>query len=221
VDAGPPSTPARATSTTSVVGDSSEGFRVNGGERLAGGAIGDLHRRDDDERLAVPLRSRRLDLFAAPHRHGVPSLGAVERVGERQRRLQIVPAEEGVLDPQLIDLSAGDRRRAVDVQIGDAIGALIPALQHQAAVVHAMVVVEVREERVGDVDRPMAALQQAVMRTRSVVPDDQVVADFDEIAGALSCERRRWRAGAEQGDAERLRRRRRRGRLTIRIGVGY
>ena len=61
---------------------------------------------------------------------------------------------------------AGDRRRAVDVEIGNAIRALIPALQHQAAVIHAMVVVQVREERMRDVNRTMAALQQPVMRAR-------------------------------------------------------
>ena len=71
-----------------------------------------------------------------------------------------------------------------------------------------MVVVEMREERVCDIDRPMTALQQPVMRAGSVVPDDEIAADFDEIAGALTLQRRRWRAGAEQRDAERLRRRR-------------
>ncbi len=47
---------------------------------------------------------------------------------------------------------AGDRRGAVDLEIGDPIRALIPALQNQPTVIHAMVVVEVREERVRDVD---------------------------------------------------------------------
>ena len=89
---------------------------------------------------------------------------------------------------------ARDRRGAVDLEIGDAIRALIPALQDQPAVVHAVVVVEMREERVCDVDRTMAALQQPVMRTGSVVPDDHIVADLDEIARALTVQRRRWRA---------------------------
>ena len=45
-----------------------------------------------------------------------------------------------------------DRRRSADLEIGNAIGTLIPSLQDQPAVVHAVVVVEMREERVRDVD---------------------------------------------------------------------
>src|SRR5262249_55250241 len=96
---------------------------------------------------------------------------------------------------------ARDGWRAVDVEIGDPIGALIPPLQDQASVVHAMVVVEMREERVADVDRPVAALQEPVMRAWPMIPDDQIVADFDQVARALTLERRRRRAGAEQCDA--------------------
>jgi hypothetical protein len=110
------------------------------------------------------------------------------------------------VDPEQLFGHPSDRRRAVDVEIGDAIGALIPALQHQAPVVHAVVVVEMREERMRDVDRATAGLQQPVMRTGSVVPHNHVAADLDEIARTLTVERRRRRAGAEQGDAERLRR---------------
>ena len=69
-----------------------------------------------------------------------------------------------------------------------------------------MVVVEVREERVGHVDRAMAALDQPVMRARTVIPDDEIAADFDEISGALPRQRRRGRAGAEQRDGQRSRR---------------
>ncbi len=126
-----------------------------------------------------------------------------------------VRAIEAVDAEQLVG-HASDRRGAVDLEIGDAIRALIPALQDQAPVINAMVVVEMREERVCDVDRTMAALQQPVMRPGSVVPDDHIVADLDEITGALTVQRRRRGAGAEQRDAERLRRCRRRGRLIIR-----
>ena len=41
-----------------------------------------------------------------------------------------------------------DRRRPVHLEVGNLVGALVPSLQHQAAVVHAVVVVQVREERV-------------------------------------------------------------------------
>ena len=165
-----------------------------------------------------------LPSVAADHRTGMDLSDLRRRTPARQlaaSRLELILAAL-VFDPRAnvraidaVDAEqlfghAGDRRRAVDIEIGDAIRALIPALQDQAPVVHAMVVVEMREERVRDVDRTMAALQQPVMRAGSVVPDDHVVADLDQIAGALTVQRRRWRAGAEQRDAERLRRRRRR-----------
>ena len=86
-------------------------------------------------------------------------------------------------------------------------GALVPSLQHQPPVVHAVVVVEVREERVRDVDGAMAALDQPMMRAGTVIPDDQIGADLDQVAGALPRQRRRRRAGAEQRDGQRLRRR--------------
>ena len=54
-----------------------------------------------------------------------------------------------------------DRRRAVDLQIRNPAGALVPALEHEPAVVHAMVVVQVAEERVRHVDGAMAALDAA------------------------------------------------------------
>ena len=49
----------------------------------------------------------------------------------------------------------------------------------------------------------MAALDQPLMRAGTVVPDDQIAADLDEIARALAGQRRRRRAGAEQRDRER------------------
>ena len=88
------------------------------------------------------------------------------------------------------------------LQVGNSIGALIPALEHEPAVVHAVVVVQVGEERVRGVDRAMPALDQALMRAWPVVPDDEIVADLDEIAGALTDQRRRRRAGAEQRNRE-------------------
>ena len=49
----------------------------------------------------------------------------------------------------------------------------------------------------------MAALDQAVMRAGTVIPDDQIAADLDEIPRALSRQGRSGRAGAEQRDAQR------------------
>ena len=116
-----------------------------------------------------------LPSVAVDHRAGVDLGDLRRRTPARQRaasRLELILAAL-VLDPRAnvrtvdaVDAEqllghAGDRRRAVDLEIGDAIRALVPALQDQAPVVHAMVVVEMREERVGDVDRTMAALRAA------------------------------------------------------------
>ena len=104
---------------------------------------------------------------------------------------------------------AGNRRRAVDLKVGNSIGALVPSLKHQAAVVHAVVVMKMREECVGDVDSAMPALDQAVMRARSVIPDDEVRADFEEVARALPLHRRCRRSRPKQCDRQRLGGRRR------------
>jgi len=47
---------------------------------------------------------------------------------------------------------------------------------------------EVREERVRDVDRAMAALDQPMVRAGAVIPDDQIVADLDQVSRALPLE---------------------------------
>ena len=90
------------------------------------------------------------------------------------------------------------RRRPVDPQIGHLAGADVPALQHQARVVHAMVVVQVGEQRVRDVGRREAALDQPLMRAGPVVQHDRLVADLDEIAGALPLA---WTAPASRSPA--------------------
>ena len=102
-----------------------------------------------------------------------------------------------------------DRRRAIDLQIRNAIGALIPTLQDQAPVIHAVVVMEVREKRVGDIDGAMAAFDQAMVRAGAVIPDDEIGADLDQVSGALPVERWRGGAGPEERDAEGPRRPRR------------
>jgi hypothetical protein len=98
-----------------------------------------------------------------------------------------------------------DRRRTIHVEIRNLVRALVPALQHQATVVHAMVVVQVREERVSHIDGAVPGLEQPMMRARSVVHDDEIVADFDEISGALSLERRGRGSGPEERDRRRFR----------------
>jgi len=109
---------------------------------------------------------------------------------------------DAVLTKQLLGHPL-DRGRAIHVQFRDPIRTLIPALKHQAAVVHAVVVVEMGEEGVRRVDRAMPALDQALMRSRPVVPHEEIVTHFDEVAGALTGQRWRRRPGPEQGDGQR------------------
>ena len=58
------------------------------------------------------------------------------------------------------------------------------------------------------------------MRARTVVPDDEIVADLDEVARALPDQRRRRRSGPKQRDRQRLRlgRRLRPARLVRHVG---
>jgi hypothetical protein len=57
-----------------------------------------------------------------------------------------------------------------------------------ARIVHEVVVVEMREERPRDVDRTASALHQPLMRPRTMIEDQRLTADFDEIPGALTLE---------------------------------
>lgn len=61
---------------------------------------------------------------------------------------------------------AADRRRAVHLEIRNPIGAHVPALQDEARVVHAVVVVEMAEERMRHVAGPSRALEKPMMRAR-------------------------------------------------------
>ena len=101
--------------------------------------------------------------------------------------------------PKSCDGHPRDRRRPVDVEIGNAIRALIPPLQHQPRVVEAVVVVQMAEERVRHLDGAPAGLEQPMVRAGTVIEHDHVAADVEQIAGALAGQRRRGRAGAEQG----------------------
>ncbi len=96
---------------------------------------------------------------------------------------------------------ARNRRRTVHLELGNLARALIPSLQHEARVVEAMVVVEMREKGVRHLHGPASALEEPMMGARTVIEDDHVVGDIDEITGALSSERRTWGAGTEKRDA--------------------
>src|SRR6185295_4572493 len=92
-------------------------------------------------------------------------------------------------------------RGAVDVQLGDFSGTLVPARHQEAYVVEAVVVVEMSEEDVRDLHRLHAGLQHAVVGARSEVEQDLPVAGLDQVAGAHALQRRGGRAGAEESDA--------------------
>jgi hypothetical protein len=93
---------------------------------------------------------------------------------------------------------APQRRRSEHAQVIHLAGADVPALQHQAAIVHAVVVVQMGEQRVRDLGRREAALDQPLMRAGPVIQHDRLVADLHQIARALPFRRRRRRAGPEQ-----------------------
>ena len=72
-----------------------------------------------------------------------------------------------------------ERRRSVHVEVRDPVRSLVPPLQHEPPVVHAVVVVQMREERVPYVDGPVAALEEAMVCARPVVHHDEVVANLE------------------------------------------
>src|SRR5688572_21224741 len=98
-----------------------------------------------------------------------------------------------------------DWRRAEHVEIRNAIRALVPPLEHEPRVIHAVVVVQVAEEGVGHVNGAMPALHQPVMCARTVIHHDQVRVHREEIARTLPRQRRRRRARAQQRDSQRVR----------------
>ena len=81
-----------------------------------------------------------------------------------------------------------DRRRTVDLEVRDPPGTHVPTLEHEARIVHEVVVVEMREERPRDVDGTASALHQPVMGPRTMIENQRLAADFDEVAGALTLE---------------------------------
>ncbi len=89
-----------------------------------------------------------------------------------------------------------DRRRTVYFQLGNAVGALVPARHEETHQIEAMVVVQMAEKHVRHIDRALAGFEQPVVRARTVVHDDDVGTDFDEVAGTRALQRRRRRARA-------------------------
>lgn len=81
-----------------------------------------------------------------------------------------------------------DRRRPVDVQVRDLVGPLVPPLEHEPIVIHAMVVVQMREEGVGDVDGAVTALEEPMMGAWPMVHDDDVITNLEEKTRTLFLE---------------------------------
>src|SRR5262245_56095351 len=109
-------------------------------------------------------------------------------------------ADIGSVDALLAEKQLGhprNRRRPVDLEVGNSIRSHIPALEDEPRIVHAVVVVQVTDERVAHVNGPMPALDEAVVSAGAVIHHNEVVADFDEITRTLSLERRRGSSGSE------------------------
>jgi hypothetical protein len=95
-----------------------------------------------------------------------------------------------------------DRRRAVHLEIRNPAGAHVPALQDEPRVIHAVVVMEVAEERMRHVGPPAPAFEEPMMRPRTMIQYEQIATDLDEIAGALAFERRRRSPSTEKSDLQ-------------------
>src|SRR5262249_34934206 len=103
--------------------------------------------------LARCLASARLELIdAAPVFDAGADIGTVNAIFSEQQ----------VSHPL-------ERRRSVHLKIWNAVSALIPALEYEPRVVHAVVVMQMREEHMPDVDRAVSALEEAMMCARAVV----------------------------------------------------
>src|SRR5262245_20757144 len=86
------------------------------------------------------------------------------------------------------------RRRPVNLKVGNSIRSHVPALEDEARVVHAVVVMQVADEGMAHVNGSMPALDEPVVSAWAVIHHDQVVADLDQITRALARKRRRGRS---------------------------
>ena len=77
------------------------------------------------------------------------------------------------------------RWRPVDQQICNIARANIPALQHEAPIVHTVIIVQVGEQRVGNGGSLEPSLDEPLMGAGAVVQHDRLAADLDEIPRTL------------------------------------
>jgi len=98
---------------------------------------------------------------------------------------------------------ASDGRRSVYFELGDPVRTLVPALEDEARVIHAVIIVQVAEERVPQVDGAATTLDQPMMGAGAVVHHDEVIANLEEVARTLPLERWRGRSCSQQRDLNR------------------
>jgi hypothetical protein len=116
-------------------------------------------------------------------------------------RREIGP-EYAVFGEQLVRHSC-EWRRAEDKQLGMMPGALIPSCQHETRVIATMIIMQVREEQMGNFLRGNPKLQQSMMRAKSMIKNDHVVAGLDHIPGAHPPQRRGGCTRSQQTNAHR------------------
>jgi hypothetical protein len=78
---------------------------------------------------------------------------------------------------------------------------LVPSSQHKTGVIAAVVIMQMREEQVSHLLRRYSELHQSMMRAKSMIKYDYVIANLNYVTGTHSTERRRRRARAKQTDA--------------------
>src|SRR5436190_861448 len=76
----------------------------------------------------------------------------------------------------------------------------VPPCEEQPGEIHEVIVVQMREECVRDFGCPPSGLEQTMMAAGSVVENDDIVGDFQDVAGAHALQRRRRVSGPEQRD---------------------
>ena len=127
-----------------------------------------------------------------------PAAGLVHEVAARVHGAGLQVGPEGAVGGEQPARHVRRRRRAVDPQLGDPAGALVPARQHQVGVVDAVVVVQVRQEEVVDGGQLDAGLEHAPHRGRAAVEDQGLAAGPHQVAGAAAVGQGRGRARAQE-----------------------
>jgi hypothetical protein len=111
--------------------------------------------------------------------------------------------EDSVRSDQPID-QPRDRWRTIDLELGYLGRSVVPSSQQEPWKVDEVVIVQVREEGVGDIGRPCPRLQEPMMAARSMIEDDDVVGEGDHVAWTHALQRRGRVTRAQQRDLHQL-----------------